>query len=54
MVTKEEFEHFVAEFEGFRDLLMDELEKLTNTLEGVQEDVKELKAELKISDKKLG
>ncbi len=53
MVTKEEFGQLIAEFESFRDLTMEEISKLRNSLEDLKEDIDEIKSELKISSKKL-
>lgn len=53
MVTKEEFEHFIAEFESFRDVVLEELSKSTNKIEKIEDDLKELKEDLKIKTKKL-
>jgi len=54
MVTKEEFGHFIAEFEAFRDMIMEEIGKLTNRIEKIEEDLKDIKSELDIPKKKLG
>jgi hypothetical protein len=54
MVTKEEFLHLVSEIEAFRDMMLEEVGKLRNQIEIVEEDLKELKKDLKITNKKLG
>ncbi len=53
MVTKEEFGQVIAEFEAFRDLVLEELNKIKNNMEELKEDISEIKAEIKISSKKL-
>jgi len=51
MVTKEEFGHFISEFESFRDFVLEEIEKLKTEIERVNEDLKELKKDLSFSGK---
>ena len=46
MVTKEEFGQMIAEFESFREMISDEMEKLKTELENLQEDFIELKNDL--------
>ena len=53
MVTKDEFGQLVADFEAFRDLMMEEVGKLTNRIEEIEEDIKDMKSNLKINPKKL-
>ena len=53
MVTKEEFGQLIAEFEAFRDLVLDDLNKITNNIEELKEDIDEIKSELKIRSKRL-
>ncbi|MBW3011184.1 hypothetical protein KY335_03395 [Candidatus Woesearchaeota archaeon] len=45
-VSRLEFEHFIAEFEAFRDAVMDELSKLTQATEILEDDLKDLKQKL--------
>lgn len=51
MVTKEELGHLINEFESFRDLVMDEIEKVKNELEKLNEDLNDLKKDLSFSGK---
>ena len=53
MVTKEEFGQVIAEFEAFRDLVLEELSKMKNNMEELKENIEEVKSELKISSRKL-
>ena len=53
MVTKEEFGQVIAEFEAFRDLVLEDLNKIKNNIEELKENIDEIKSELKISSKKL-
>ncbi len=46
-ISRLEFEHFIAEFEALRDAIMDELSKLTQTTEILEEDLRDLKQKLK-------
>ena len=46
MVTEEEFGSLVAEYEGFRDVMLDELTKLRSEIENINEDIKEIKKAL--------
>jgi hypothetical protein len=43
MVTAEEFGSLIAEYEGFRDALMDEISKLREDIENIKEDIKDMK-----------
>lgn len=43
MVSNEEFGSLIAEYEGFRDILMDEIVKLREEIENIKEDLKELR-----------
>lgn len=43
MVTPEEFGSLVAEYEGFRDTLLDELSKIREEIENIKEDIKDIK-----------
>ena len=43
MITEEEFGSLVAEYEGFRDTILDEMAKLREELENLREDLKELR-----------
>jgi len=54
MVTKEDFDQFIAEFETFRDMMFDSLTKMQMDIEYLQENVKELKKDLDIRRKELG
>lgn len=51
MVTREEFGQFIAEFESFRDIMLEELGKLKTDLERLKDDFDELKKELADSGK---
>ena len=46
MVSDNEFGHLVSDFESFRDIFMDEIIKLKNELENLQQDFEDLKKEL--------
>ncbi|MCK4669872.1 MAG: hypothetical protein KAT43_01620 [Nanoarchaeota archaeon] len=46
-ISRLEFEHFISEFEALRDAIMDELSKLTQTTEILEEDLRDLKQKLK-------
>jgi len=48
-IEREEFDHFLAEFEAFKDNHMDELLNLTQKIEILNEDLDELKRILKES-----
>lgn len=59
MVTKEEFGQLIAEFESFRDMLLEETEKIKTDIERLKDDFDELKKDLMesskvISKKRLG
>jgi len=43
MVTQEEFGSLVAEYEGFRDTMLDEITGLREDIENLREELKELK-----------
>ena len=43
MVSDEEFGSLLAEYEGFRDTLMDEIAKLRQEIENIKEDLKDLR-----------
>ncbi len=42
-VSKEEFGSLIAEYEGFRDMILDEMTKLREELENLREDLKDIK-----------
>ena len=46
MVSDEEYGSLLAEYEGFRDTIMDEIAKLRHEIENLREQVKDLKYEL--------
>ena len=55
MVTKEEFGQFIAEFESFRDMAMEEMEKIKTDLEKLTETVNDLIKETKANvNRKIG
>ncbi|MBW2982624.1 hypothetical protein KY343_07100 [Candidatus Woesearchaeota archaeon] len=55
MVTKEEFGQFIAEFESFRDMMIEELSKLKTEIEDIKETLNEVIKETKVSvGKKIG
>ena len=55
MVTREEFEQFIAEMESFRDMYMEELTKVKVDLERLRETVNDLIKETKVNvNKKIG
>ncbi|HLC74234.1 MAG TPA: hypothetical protein VJH88_00080 [Candidatus Nanoarchaeia archaeon] len=43
MVSDEEFGSLLAEYEGFRDTLMDEIAKLREEIETIKEDLKDIR-----------
>ncbi|HLC19788.1 MAG TPA: hypothetical protein VJK72_02640 [Candidatus Nanoarchaeia archaeon] len=43
MVSDEEFGSLLAEYEGFRDTLMDEIAKLREEIENIKEDLKDIR-----------
>lgn len=43
MVTKDEFGSLIAEYEGFRDTIFDEIAKLREEIENIKEDIKDIK-----------
>jgi len=45
-ISREEFEHFIAEFEGFRDSMLDELTALTEKIEILNERLSEAEQSL--------
>ena len=44
MVTKDEFGSLIAEYEGFRDTILDEMAKLREEIENMKEDIKEVRS----------
>jgi hypothetical protein len=46
-LSRTEFEHFIAEFEAFRETYFDDVSRLRQGLELLQEDIEELKRQLK-------
>lgn len=42
-ISRIEFEHFLAEYEGFRDTITDEITKLVQAIEILRDDLEELK-----------
>jgi archaellum component FlaC len=43
MVTRDEFGSLVAEHEGFRDTILDEIASVREDIENLKEDLKEIK-----------
>jgi archaellum component FlaC len=43
MVSNEEFGSLIAEYEGFRDAILDEMAKLREEIENLKEDIKDIK-----------
>jgi BMFP domain-containing protein YqiC len=55
MVTREEFEQFIAEVESFRDMFMEELARMRAEIEKLNETVNDLIKETKANvNKKIG
>ena len=55
MVTKEEFGQFIAEFESFRDMFMEEISKLKSEIEDVKDTLNDIIRETKVSvSKRIG
>ncbi len=52
-IEREEFDHFLAEFEAFKDNHMDELLNLTQKIEILNEQIEDLKKMLKESIKQM-
>ena len=50
MVTKEEFGSLIAEYEGFRDMILDEIARLREDFENLREDFKDLKTTIQNSE----
>ena len=50
MVTREEFGSLIAEYEGFRDMILDEMARLREDFENLREDLKDLKEVIRNSD----
>ena len=42
-ISREEFGSHIAEFEGLRDAILDELSKVRQELENLKEDIKDLR-----------
>ncbi len=53
MVTQEELGQVISEFESLRDMMIEEISKLSHNLELLREEVNEMKAELKIGSKRI-
>ena len=47
MVTKEEFGQLIAEFESYRDLMMDEIAKLKEEIENLKDNIDDIARETK-------
>jgi archaellum component FlaC len=47
MVTNEEFGSLIAEYEGFRDTILDEMANLREEIENIKEEIKDLHRTLK-------
>ena len=61
MVTQDEFGSLIAEYEGFRDTILDsmsqlrqELEKLREEIENLQDQIKENKGNIDLNQRRLG
>ncbi|MCK4589325.1 MAG: hypothetical protein KAT77_02705 [Nanoarchaeota archaeon] len=61
MVTQEEFGSLIAEYEGFRDTILDamaqlrqEMEKLREEIEDLRDQIKENKINIDQNQKRLG
>jgi predicted transcriptional regulator len=55
MVTKEEFGQFIAEFEAFRDMTLEEIGKMHAEIEKLKDQFDDLLKEIKINiNKKIG
>ncbi|MBW2965499.1 hypothetical protein KY342_00175 [Candidatus Woesearchaeota archaeon] len=55
MVTKEEFGQFIAEFESFRDMFIEEITKLKTEMENIKEMLNDVIKETKVNvSKKIG
>ena len=48
-IVREEFDHLIAEFEAFKDNHMDEITKLTQDIETLKEEIREIKSSIKES-----
>ena len=46
-LTREEFGHFIAEFEAYRDSVLEEMASLRQKFEELNEELQDLKKELK-------
>ncbi|MBW3012712.1 hypothetical protein KY325_00930 [Candidatus Woesearchaeota archaeon] len=46
-LSRTEFEHFISEFEAFRETYFDDVSRLRQGLELLQEEIEELKRQLK-------
>ena len=53
MVTNEEFGQLIAEFESFRDLVLEELAKLKDEIEKIKDNIKDIEDELTSSGRTL-
>lgn len=47
MVTEEQFGSLIAEYEGFRDTLLDAMSQLRSDLEKIKEDIEDLRDQIK-------
>lgn len=47
MVTQEDFGSLIAEYEGFRDTILDAMAQLRQDLEKIREEVEDLKDQIK-------
>ena len=61
MVTQDEFGSLIAEYEGFRDTILDlmtqlrvEIEKLREDIENLQDQIKENKTNIDQNQRRLG
>ncbi len=53
MVTKEEFGQLIAEFESFREMMMEEVSSIKNDIEKVNETLRDIEEEFANSGKKI-
>lgn len=47
MVTQEEFGSLIAEYEGFRDAILDAMSQLRQEIEKVKEEIEDLRDQIK-------
>ena len=47
MVTQDEFGSLIAEYEGFRDTILDSMSQLRHELEKIKDEIEDLKDQIK-------